>query len=123
MRKTIIVTHSLNISLVSDSTSNTVLSYLSYIASVVFLMHYNYAHCKYIHKLSFVFVKVVLCLSKLFCAQMYKIYLRYVVILVILTLLSVNTVRPFSVILAYDHCSIKNKHLNTNFQQQLRDKV
>ena len=84
-------------------------------------------HCKYIHKLSllcvFVFVKVVLCLSKWFCAQMYNIYLRYVaVILVISTLLSVNTVRPFSVILAYD-CSIKNKHLNTNFQQQLRDKV
>ena len=45
---------------------------------------------------------VCLCLSKLFCAQMYNIYLRYVVvILVISTLLSVNTVRPFSVILAH----------------------
>lgn len=62
-----VVTHSLNISLASDSTIKfyTVLTYLTYIASVVFLMHYNYAHCKYIHKLSllcvFVFVKVVLC--------------------------------------------------------------
>ena len=123
MRKSTIVTRSLNISLASDSTIKlyTVLTYLTYIASVVFLMHYNYAHCKYIHNLS---LYVCLCLSKLFCAQMYNIYLRYVaVILVISTLLSVNTVRPFFVILAYDHCSIKNKHLNTNFQQQLRDKV